>query len=193
MWFAWLTWLTWLTWLMWLTWLVWSTWLAWLTWLVWLTWLMWFCCPKIWYDEPNFIVFFIFSVVTGFFCFATSENFHLSKSSDNAFLFRKLCILSLISDQKLHFLYMYNQNSNNDALVVLFAISSIKANLLKGLASYCKAETTFTFYFTILPLSRAFLSINNREMKSESGFSFAMASSQPFEFLNLKLYILYFL
>ena len=50
---------------------------------------------------------------------------------------------------------------------------------MKGLASYCKAETTFTFYFTILPLSRAFLSINNREMKSESGFSFAMAS-QPF-------------
>ena len=50
----------------------------------------------------------------------------------------------------------------------------------KGLASYCKAETTFTFYFTILPLSRAFLSINNREMKSESGFSFAMAS-QPFQ------------
>ena len=49
----------------------------------------------------------------------------------------------------------------------------------KGLASYCKAETTFTFYFTILPLSRAFLSINNREMKSESGFSFAMAS-KPF-------------
>ena len=77
------------------------------------------------------LLFFIFSVVTGFFCFATSENFHLSKSSDNAFLFRKLCILSLISDQKLHFLYMYNQNSNNDALVVLFAISSIKANLLK--------------------------------------------------------------
>ena len=53
----------------------------------------------------------------------------------------------------------------------------------KGLASYCKAETTFTFYFTILPLSRAFLSINNREMKSESGFSFAMAS-QPFEFVK---------
>ena len=55
-----------------------------------------------------------------------------------------------------------------------------KSNTLsKGLARYCKAETTFTFYFTILPLSRAFLSINNREMKSESGFSFAMAS-QPF-------------
>ena len=52
--------------------------------------------------------------------------------------------------------------------------------LLQGLASYCKAETTFTFYYTILPLSRAFLSINNREMKSESGFSFAMAS-QPLE------------
>jgi len=54
-----------------------------------------------------------------------------------------------------------------------------KKSDFKGLASYCKAETTFTFYFTILPLSRAFLSINNREMKSESGFSFAMAS-QPF-------------
>ena len=53
--------------------------------------------------------------------------------------------------------------------------------LLKGLASYCKAETTFTFYFTILPLPRAFLSINNREMKSESGFSFAMAS-QPLKY-----------
>ena len=50
---------------------------------------------------------------------------------------------------------------------------------LKGLASYCKAETTFTFYFSILTLSSAFLSINNIEMKSESGFSFAMAS-QPF-------------
>ena len=48
----------------------------------------------------------------------------------------------------------------------------------KGLASYCKAETTFTFYFTILPLSKAFLNINNREMKSESGFSLAKAS-QP--------------
>ena len=46
----------------------------------------------------------------------------------------------------------------------------------KGLASYCKAETTFTFHFPILTLSSAFLSINNREMKSESGFSFAMAS-----------------
>ena len=50
---------------------------------------------------------------------------------------------------------------------------------LQGLASYCKAETTFTFHFPILTLSSAFLSINNREMKSESGFSFAMAS-QPF-------------
>ena len=62
--------------------------------------------------RTQFYCFFIFSVVTVFFCFATSENFHLSKlwkSSDNAFLFRKPCILSLISDQKLHFLYMYNQ------------------------------------------------------------------------------------
>ena len=51
-----------------------------------------------------------------------------------------------------------------------------EVRMSKGLASYCKAETTFTFYFIILPLSRAFLSINNREMKSESGFSLAMAS-----------------
>ena len=49
---------------------------------------------------------------------------------------------------------------------------------IKGLASYCKAETTFTFYFTILTLSNAFLGIDNREMKSESGYSFAIAS-QP--------------
>ena len=47
---------------------------------------------------------------------------------------------------------------------------------LKGLASYCKAETTFTFHFSILTLSNAFLGIDNREMKSESGFSFAIAS-----------------
>ena len=49
----------------------------------------------------------------------------------------------------------------------------------KGLASYCKAKTTFTFHFSILTLSRAFLSINNREMKSESLFSLATAW-QPF-------------
>ena len=52
---------------------------------------------------------------------------------------------------------------------------------MKGLASYCKAETAFTFYFSILTLSNAFLGIDNREMKSESGFSFAIAS-QPFKF-----------
>ena len=53
------------------------------------------------------------------------------------------------------------------------------ARFFKGLASYCKAKTTFTFHFSILELSNAFLGINNREMKSESGFSFAIAS-QPF-------------
>ena len=47
---------------------------------------------------------------------------------------------------------------------------------LQGLASYCKAETTFTFHFSILTLTNAFLGIDNREMKSESGFSFAIAS-----------------
>ena len=51
--------------------------------------------------------------------------------------------------------------------------------LQQGLAGYCKAETTFTFHFSILTLSNAFLGIDNREMKSESGFSFAIAS-QPF-------------
>ena len=54
--------------------------------------------------------------------------------------------------------------------------------MLKGLASYCKAETTFTFHFSILTLSNAFLGIDNGEMESESGFSFAIAS-QP---LNIK-------
>ena len=50
----------------------------------------------------------------------------------------------------------------------------------KGLASYRKAETTFTFHFSILTLSNASLGINNREIKSESGISFAIAS-QPFK------------
>ena len=49
----------------------------------------------------------------------------------------------------------------------------------KGLASYCKAETTFTFHFSILTLSIASLGIYNREIKSESDVSFAIAS-QPF-------------
>ena len=53
--------------------------------------------------------------------------------------------------------------------------------ILKGLASYCKAETTFTFHFSILTLSNAFLGIDNRETKSESGFSFAIAS-QPLKY-----------
>ena len=52
-------------------------------------------------------------------------------------------------------------------------------SVLETPCSYYKAETTFTFHFPILTLSSAFLSINNREMKSESGFSFAMAS-KPF-------------
>ena len=59
-------------------------------------------------------------------------------------------------------------------------ISTESEYFSKGPASYCKAETTFTFHSSILTLSAAFLSINNREMKSESGFSLAMAS-QPFE------------
>jgi len=49
---------------------------------------------------------------------------------------------------------------------------------LKGLASYYKAETTFTFHFFILTLSNAYLGIDDKEMKSVSGFSFALAS-QP--------------
>ena len=47
-----------------------------------------------------------------------------------------------------------------------------------------RAETTFTFYLSILTLSNAFRSINNREMKSESGLSLAMAS-QPFHSMRL--------
>ena len=55
--------------------------------------------------------------------------------------------------------------------------------IFKGLASYCKAETTFAFHFSILTLSNALLGINNREIKIESGISFAIAS-QPFRFPN---------
>ena len=56
----------------------------------------------------------------------------------------------------------------------------------KGLASYCKAKTTFTFHSCILTLSNALSSINNREMKSENGFSLAMASL-PFWFGSKKI------
>ena len=49
------------------------------------------------------------------------------------------------------------------------------------LVDFSIVSSTFTFYFSILTLHRvsnASLSINKREMKSESGFSLAMAS-QP--------------
>ena len=62
-------------------------------------------------------------------------------------------------------------------LLYLFKICKIGPYFPKsqGLASYCKAETTFTFHFSILTLSSDLLSINNREMKSEIGLSPAMA------------------
>ena len=63
-------------------------------------------------------------------------------------------------------------------------LQNVKCACSKGLASYCKAGTTFTFHFSILTLSNASLGIDNREMKSESGFSFAIAS-QPFETANI--------
>ena len=63
---------------------------------------------------------------------------------------------------------------------------------LKRLASYYKAETTFTFHFSILTLPNAFLGIDNREMESESGFSFAIASQpfpfSPFHLLKIKIF-----
>ena len=49
----------------------------------------------------------------------------------------------------------------------------------KNYLDICYAKTTFTIHFSTL--SNSFLNINNREMKSESGFSIAMAS-QPFWF-----------
>ena len=100
-----------------------------------------------------------------------------------------------------HF-YVSNQKLQNLLIVGELLFS-------KGLASYRKAETTFTFHFSFLTLSNAFLNINNcwrsvplpcgqynghffsivnawesillswnKKMKSESGFSFAIAS-QP--------------
>ena len=49
----------------------------------------------------------------------------------------------------------------------------------EGLASHCKAKTAFTFYFSIITLLSILKKAFDREMKSESGFSFEMAS-QPF-------------
>ena len=54
-------------------------------------------------------------------------------------------------------------------------LNPIKKIWVKELASYHKADATFTFHFSILTLSSI-----NRGMKSESDFSVALAS-QPFE------------
>ena len=51
--------------------------------------------------------------------------------------------------------------------------------LSKGWLAIAKLKPLSLFIVSILTLSNAFSSINNREMKSESGFSLAMAS-QPF-------------
>ena len=77
------------------------------------------------------------------------------------------------------------QIGNAPKLVVQMSNAVVVLCFGKGLASYCKAETTFTFYFSILTLSNAFLGIDNREMKSESGFSFAIAS-QPLRCISKK-------
>ena len=53
-------------------------------------------------------------------------------------------------------------------------LNPIQKFWVKGLASFCKAETTFTFHFSILILSNAFFSIDNRGMKSKSDFNLAM-------------------
>ena len=74
---------------------------------------------------------------------------------------------------------------------LLAARSQTRLLGLEGLASYCKAETTFTFHLSILTLSNASLGINNREIKSESGISFAIAS-QPFAvdcILNIAIFV----
>ena len=81
---------------------------------------------------------------------------------------------------------MTNKTSPNWSIVLMNKFPGQKCFVeweqfsFKGLASYCKAETTFTFYLSILTLSNSFVGIDNREMKSESGFSFAIAS-QPFK------------
>ena len=62
----------------------------------------------IWRSQFHVFLYFLSSLV--FFCFSTPENFHplkLWKSSDNAFLYRKLCISCSISDQKLHILCFF--------------------------------------------------------------------------------------
>ena len=62
----------------------------------------------IWRTQFHVFLYFLSSLV--FFCFSTPENFHplkLWKSSDNAFLYRKLCISCSISDQKLHILCFF--------------------------------------------------------------------------------------
>ena len=58
----------------------------------------------------------------------------------------------------------------------------IVENTSQGLASHCKAKITFTFLFSIINALESIWQCWNKGMKSESGFSFAMAS-QPFQLL----------
>ena len=48
---------------------------------------------------------------------------------------------------------------------------SIHQFIMGWLAIALEAKPTFTFHLSILTLSNAFVNINNREIKSESGFS----------------------
>ena len=58
--------------------------------------------------------------------------------------------------------------------------TSYNQGIIKGLASHCKAKITFTFHFSIINALESIWQCWNKGMKSESGFSFAMAS-QPLQ------------
>ena len=90
----------------------------------------------------------------------------------NAFLAKNGCGSVLTVSVKLDDEAISNVN-------LLNCMIEIKISVRKGWLTIAKAKSTFTFHFSTLELSNASLSLYKKEIKSESGFSLAMAS-QPF-------------
>ena len=64
--------------------------------------------------------------------------------------------------------------TNSELDLTCLEFGRVICNLRQRARYQLLTKNTFTFHFSILTLSNTFVSINDREMKSESGFSLAM-------------------
>ena len=92
------------------------------------------------------------------------------------------------------FLHMWRNFSTIDGVLLQFmpfcrkicySCCFVVKFLPQGLASHWSAKTTFTFHFSINDDLESIWKCWNREMKSESGFSLAIAS-QPFKRFHME-------